>query len=286
MKKIIIGLILVVIILLGFYIFYPEKEEQIEPAAITPPKPIDLTPTSEEETLVQDWASEDAPIIKDSDRISYIVWHIEWNTNSELYNIWDKKGRHFQISKKDLINSIKQGLPPIVAPAPIPVAIPIPLPTPAPAPTPTPITPPTPTPVTPPAPLPPTPTPTTPVCGNNIIETGEQCEPPGTTTCDANCQTITPPSPSIPAHCGNSIWDGDESDLDCGGSCYKCPLSGQPTYLSCWDNNDCSSGNCDMSLTTPLPAQDPNTGTLYHDYNTLRTLAGQTWIIPWQGKCG
>ncbi|MBI5754996.1 DUF4215 domain-containing protein, partial [Candidatus Peregrinibacteria bacterium] len=30
-----------------------------------------------------------------------------------------------------------------------------------------------------------------PSCGNGVIESGEQCEPPNTATCDANCQTIT-----------------------------------------------------------------------------------------------
>jgi hypothetical protein len=28
------------------------------------------------------------------------------------------------------------------------------------------------------------------VCGNNVVERGEQCDPPNTQTCDANCRTI------------------------------------------------------------------------------------------------
>jgi hypothetical protein len=37
------------------------------------------------------------------------------------------------------------------------------------------------------------------VCGNGIIEPGEQCEPPNTSTCDANCQLIVqPPGPPGP----------------------------------------------------------------------------------------
>ena len=34
--------------------------------------------------------------------------------------------------------------------------------------------------------------PPTPVCGNKILETGEQCDPPNTGTCDSFCQTIIP----------------------------------------------------------------------------------------------
>jgi len=40
-------------------------------------------------------------------------------------------------------------------------------------------------------------------------------------------------------HCGNGYWDGDESDVDCGGSCGACQ-SGQ----HCWGNYDCASFSC------------------------------------------
>ena len=118
------------------------------------------------------------------------------------------------------------------------------------------------------------------VCGNGVVETGEQCEPPNTSTCDAACQTITP---SIPAHCGNSVWDGDESDLDCGGSCYPCPPVGCPTCNYCWENFDCLSGNCQN--VAPLPIL--YNGITYTSYSQIRQLAQvqDTGVIPFQGQC-
>ncbi len=183
-------------------------------------------------------------------------------------------------------------VPPVSAPAPtaVPVYIPVPTPIPgnvsvpvAPSPTPTPSPPPvTPTPSPTPAPsnaTPPTPnttnqTPTpSAVCGNGIIEAPEQCEPPNTMTCDAFCMITIP---SYPATCYDQIWNGNESDLDCGGFCPQCLSTG--IYFACWDNFDCVTGNCDTTnATRPLPAG--------HTLDTLRILAGQAWIIPYQGRC-
>jgi hypothetical protein len=174
------------------------------------------------------------------------------------------------------------------APAPPPVT-PTPSPTPAPTPNETNVTP------TPPA-TPPAPTPA--VCGNGVVESGEQCEPPGTSTCDVNCMTVIPIP--YPSHCSNSVWDGDESDFNCGGSCPVCPpaapycddVSNNPyypylcsTFLGCWENSDCASGNCDLSGAQPLPAIDPVTSTVYNTVQELRLLAGQMWIIPYSGMC-
>ena len=43
-----------------------------------------------------------------------------------------------------------------------------------------------------------------PACGNYVIESGEECEPPNTATCDANCQIV---SGQV---CGNGILEGNE----------------------------------------------------------------------------
>lgn len=149
-------------------------------------------------------------------------------------------------------------------PAPTPVPVPIPTPPTTPAPTPVPTPTPTPTP-TPPAPTPaPTPAPA-----------------PNATT-----PTPTPLPTPQPTHCTNNQWDGDESDLDCGGSCNPCPPPGNPSYISCWVNSDCQTNKCDLGQAQKrLPATDPITGQDYYSPLELQKLAGQNWIIPWQGKC-
>jgi hypothetical protein len=157
-------------------------------------------------------------------------------------------------------------------PSPTPVTVPIP--TPPAAPNVTPPTPPNvsvPTPpnvTTPPQPTPPNATPPTPPMPIPPNATTPPPPPPVPIV-------ITPPTP-LPAHCSDSTWNGDESDLDCGGSCPGCLSSGMYNY--CWDNSDCQSGNCDISIAQrPLPPGQT--------IATLRALAGQTWIIPYQGQC-
>jgi hypothetical protein len=81
---------------------------------------------------------------------------------------------------------------------------------------------------------------------------------------------------SYPATCYDSLWNVNESDLDCGGSCPQCLSSG--IYTACWDNSDCASGNCDISgAQRPLPPSQTT--------QTMRSLAGQGWVIPYQGTC-
>jgi len=129
---------------------------------------------------------------------------------------------------------------PISSPAPIPLT---PQPVPVPVPTPPPINPPIITPPTTPTPTPPTPTPT--------------------------------PGP-YPPPCFDQMWNGDESDMDCGGICAPCLNTG--IYTACWDNSDCISGNCDLTnAQRPLPAG--------YTIQTIRILAGQSWIIPYSGTC-
>jgi hypothetical protein len=40
-----------------------------------------------------------------------------------------------------------------------------------------------------------------------------------------------------------------------------------------------------MTNAQPLPAIDPGTGMLYNTISQLQMLAGQMWIIPYQGRC-
>jgi hypothetical protein len=163
-------------------------------------------------------------------------------------------------------------------PVPSPVTSPVPVTVPVPAPPnvsvnvtqPTPPNVSVPTPpniTTPPQPLPPNATPPTPPAP--IPPNATTPPPPAPVPIN-----ITPPTPS-PVHCTDSIWNGDESDLDCGGSCSKCLSSGMYTY--CWDNNDCATGKCDRSIAQPLPPG--------YTISSLRALAGQAWIIPYQGQC-
>ncbi|MBN1644601.1 hypothetical protein JW851_00995 [Candidatus Woesearchaeota archaeon] len=257
MKKILV-LITICLILLGCSAKEITKEETTQ--EIKPPE-IELAPTAQEEMIIQEWAKT-GPTVSGLDKISYIVWYVEWDVDYNLYNMWDNKGKHIgRIGKDKLILNIQKGETPVAQPAPVPKEIPVPLPTPeatpptAPAPETTPPTaevPPTPT----PAPVPPAP-------------------------------GVTPPPAATPepAYCSDGLWNGDESDVDCGGSCQKCPPPEHPDYLGCWDNNDCTSGNCDLGQAYPLPAIDPTTGTQYNTLEELRLLAGEMWIIPYAGTC-
>ena len=319
--KIILGILIVIIITALVLVYYPSEKE----------------PATPEEKLAEEWIETKEAVIITEEGEEKTAKAAEWLKAIRQYLLTDKKGNEIgYITYEELVKAKNTGTAPKAskkpkpypaAPTPVPVPVPTPtpvvnvtpVPTPTPTPTPTPPTP-TPTPVPTPSPTPvptPTPTPTGPVCGNGMVETGEQCEPPNTPTCDANCQIITPPTPICgnglieageqceppntptcnancqiiitppqPAHCTNGQWDGDESDLDCGGSCLGCPPPGNPTYLSCWTNSDCLTRNCDMSGAKPLPAVDPNPpNPVYNTLQQLQQMAGQHWIIDWQGRC-
>jgi|SRR5579871_4972612 len=53
---------------------------------------------------------------------------------------------------------------------------------------------------------------------------------------------FSPPPPS----CSDGIKNGDETDVDCGGSCPQCP-----DLRSCLSNNDCVNFNCSNDLCCP-----------------------------------
>lgn len=50
-----------------------------------------------------------------------------------------------------------------------------------------------------------------------------------------------------PAHCFNGVTDGDEENIDCGGSCGACDGS------ACTDDSDCAGGSCSAGQCVSLP---------------------------------
>ena len=102
-------------------------------------------------------------------------------------------------------------------------------------------------------------------CGNGLLETGEGCDDGGTVAgdgCDANCKKEDGAmcaagtecasdycsqtnlcSPSPPGHCSDTVLSGDETAVDCGGSCPGC-AGGQ----ACIDGADCSSYVCTVNI--------------------------------------
>ncbi|MCP3980637.1 MAG: DUF4215 domain-containing protein [bacterium] len=82
-------------------------------------------------------------------------------------------------------------------------------------------------------------------CGNGVVEPGETCEPPGTSTCDASCQVI--------AVCGNGTVEPGEdceppSTTTCDASCRRIPLCGDGVVdpgETCDDGNTTPGDGCD-----------------------------------------
>jgi hypothetical protein len=60
------------------------------------------------------------------------------------------------------------------------------------------------------------------LCGNGIVESGEDCDPPDLLTCDATCHVIA--CETVPAACGNGVIDAGEACeppgvASCGRDC-------------------------------------------------------------------
>ncbi|MGV8150613.1 MAG: hypothetical protein ACP5NV_02695 [Candidatus Woesearchaeota archaeon] len=107
-----------------------------------------------------------------------------------------------------------------------------------------------------------------PQCLNNMLEPGEECDGEirgnlqsfitllgcertvqCTNQCEIECSLIGSGSNT----CINTIKDGDETGLNCGGSCPSCS-SGE----SCIFNSDCKSGNCENEICAPdTGSEDP-----------------------------
>jgi cysteine-rich repeat protein len=76
-----------------------------------------------------------------------------------------------------------------------------------------------------------------PGCGNSVIEAGEQCEPPGSATCDAQCLIIN-------VNCGNNLLDAgeqcDDGNVASGDGCRS-----NCTIEACGDNLTDANEQCD-----------------------------------------
>ncbi|MBD3304341.1 hypothetical protein GF343_04285 [Candidatus Woesearchaeota archaeon] len=264
-RKNLAQIILIIAIILIFFTIYDSIEQEAPPTQ---------APIPQEQLEAEEWVATNPVVIIEGTQTRASA--AEWIEAIREYLLRDEYNQEIgYITYDELMVAKYTGVVPEATqipksgapPAPVPVTVPIP--TPPTIPTPTPVPTPTPTPA-PPAPAP-TPVPT---------------PPAPTPVPNATTPIPTPPPTPQPAHCTDGQWNVDESDLDCGGSCAPCPPQGNPSYISCWVNSDCQTNKCDLGQAKQrLPATDPNTGQDYYSPLELQKLAGQSWIIPWQGKC-
>src|SRR5262245_5776364 len=62
------------------------------------------------------------------------------------------------------------------------------------------------------------------------------------------CGPQPTPPPDLAVNCADGIVDGDETGVDCGGSCMPCATGG-----GCLHASDCVSGLCINNVCAPLP---------------------------------
>ena len=84
--------------------------------------------------------------------------------------------------------------------------------------------------------IPSPPQPPSPVCGNSMVETGEECDPPNGTTCSSSCKKVTPPTqpPRPRPVCGNGTIEGSEQcDPPDGETCSSSCKIKKPPFDKC-----------------------------------------------------
>src|SRR5688500_9183570 len=110
-----------------------------------------------------------------------------------------------------------------------------------------------------------------PFCGDNVVQTGEECDPASLEGCDATCQEEAGwtcvglgPSVCVNPECGNGVVEiGEECDDGtatatqdgCNNTCtigdgYACPAPGVACLARCGDGTKLPSEQCDDGDTT------------------------------------
>jgi hypothetical protein len=90
----------------------------------------------------------------------------------------------------------------------------------------------------------------TPVCGNSTKETGEQCDPPNGSTCSATCQTV------VPVVCGDGmVGAGEQCDPPNGSTCSATCQTIVPMETACaaCERTNTNSGAMLCSQTSSTP---------------------------------
>ncbi|HZF51503.1 MAG TPA: hypothetical protein VE093_22760 [Polyangiaceae bacterium] len=85
-----------------------------------------------------------------------------------------------------------------------------------------------------------------PVCGNGVVEVGEECDPPDGVTCDANCQAVLGPE----TVCSGLFDDDDDGLTDCEDptdckALPDCVPGNTPVGNPCLAPSDCRANNTD-----------------------------------------
>ena len=89
-----------------------------------------------------------------------------------------------------------------------------------------------------------------PRCGNGFLDDGEDCDDGNnldgdgcSTFCSIESGYVCIGEPSVCSSCSDGIKNGDETDVDCGGSCAPCSSGSD-----CLGDTDCLSGICDGGI--------------------------------------
>lgn len=81
------------------------------------------------------------------------------------------------------------------------------------------------------------------VCGNGAVEDGEECDDGNADETDDCTSLCTHPA------CDDTILSGDETDVDCGGSCSPCSDGSSCISDSDCENMSCLAGTCAFPTT-------------------------------------